>query len=369
MQAASLQTQIDQKNAESKALKDQIANTEADLRRKQNEAASLKNQISINDQDIDKTQLEIEQKQTDIDKTNLEIQQTEERIKDTNAKIAHNKDLIGELIRTINEYDNTSPMTVLLSADESFSDVFNRTQYVQNIQDQVKDVLDAVKNLKSELEFQNQQLAVKKGDLEKEKVALEDQKKSLDAKRANNAQLLAQTQQDEAKYQDLLKDAQSQFASSNAEIAALERRQREENLRRGESNFDGVFRWPLPSGVGVITCGFHCANYFPGMVHTGTDIAASTGTPVYSATDGVVAHAGWSSNHGGYGYYVAISSGQYFIIYGHMNPGSGLPHGEGDVVSKGTVIGYVGCTGFCSGPHLHFEVRDSGTPVNAMNFF
>ncbi len=367
--SSQLQQQINEKTQQSNAIKSEIANNQAQLNEKQKQTATLKNQLDILEQDLQNTQLEIEEKQTDIEKTTLEITQTQQRIDETNAKIQHEKEVIGELIRTVNTYDRQSPITIILSSEQSFSDVFNNVQYVENMQDKVKQALEDIKKLKSELEFQRQQLDSKKDTLEKEKQDLDNKKKALDIKKGEQQQLLQQTQNEEAKYQQMLSQAKADYDASNAEIAQLEKQLREENLRYGEPGpFNGVFGWPLPSGMGVISCGFHCPNYFSGLVHTGLDLAAPTGTPIYSATDGLIVHSGWSANGGGYGYYIAVQSGQYLILYGHMNPSSGQPHQAGEHITRGTNIGYVGCTGFCSGPHLHFEVRVNGVPTNPLNF-
>jgi murein DD-endopeptidase MepM/ murein hydrolase activator NlpD len=97
--------------------------------------------------------------------------------------------------------------------------------------------------------------------------------------------------------------------------------------------------------------------------HYGVDIAAAEGTPIRSATDGVVTEAGWDS---GYGNYVRVAAPlSYSYIYGHM---SRIATRVGARISTGQVIGYVGHTGYATGPHLHFEVRWKGVPQNPRLF-
>jgi murein DD-endopeptidase MepM/ murein hydrolase activator NlpD len=96
--------------------------------------------------------------------------------------------------------------------------------------------------------------------------------------------------------------------------------------------------------------------------HKGVDLAASSGTPIVAAADGRVVGAGW---HGGYGQQVEVlHSGGLETTYGHM---SRIVARAGEMVRKGQVIGYVGSTGFSTGPHLHFEVTRNGRPVNPMS--
>ncbi len=101
--------------------------------------------------------------------------------------------------------------------------------------------------------------------------------------------------------------------------------------------------------------------------HSGIDFGAGRGTPIHAADGGTVIHAGWQ---GGYGKAVIINHGSsrghnLSTLYGHM---SRVAVRAGQHVSKGQVVGYVGSTGFSTGPHLHFEVRQNGKPVNPMGF-
>ena len=98
-------------------------------------------------------------------------------------------------------------------------------------------------------------------------------------------------------------------------------------------------------------------------VHTGVDYAASTGTSILSAGDGVVVSAG---SYGGYGNATVIDhGGGLATLYGHQ---SSMGVSAGQRVTRGQVVGRVGCTGACTGPHLHFEVRVNGTPVNPVSY-
>ncbi|MFN8510791.1 MAG: peptidoglycan DD-metalloendopeptidase family protein [Deinococcaceae bacterium] len=91
--------------------------------------------------------------------------------------------------------------------------------------------------------------------------------------------------------------------------------------------------------------------------HTGIDMAAPSGTPVYAASSGHVSASGWGS----YGIGVFVKQNNAEMIYGHLSRAVVRP---GQRVNRGDLIGFVGCTGICTGPHLHFEVRIGGRHID-----
>jgi murein DD-endopeptidase MepM/ murein hydrolase activator NlpD len=100
-----------------------------------------------------------------------------------------------------------------------------------------------------------------------------------------------------------------------------------------------------------------------GRMHTGIDIGVAYGTPIHAAASGQVIYAGWMD---GYGNLVFIDHGRGISTgYAHQ---SSIAVSNGQAVTQGQVIGYVGCTGHCFGPHLHFEVRVNGTPVDPLGY-
>jgi murein DD-endopeptidase MepM/ murein hydrolase activator NlpD len=115
--------------------------------------------------------------------------------------------------------------------------------------------------------------------------------------------------------------------------------------------------WPVS---GPITSPF---GWRWGRMHQGIDIGVGYGTPIHAAAAGTVIYCGWEE---GYGNFVVIDhGGNLATAYGHQ---SAIAVTCGQQVAQGQVIGYVGCTGHCTGPHLHFEVRINGDPVDPMGY-
>nr|MBA2724647.1 M23 family metallopeptidase [Actinomycetota bacterium] len=117
------------------------------------------------------------------------------------------------------------------------------------------------------------------------------------------------------------------------------------------------FIWPLNGSI--------TSPYGPrwGSMHTGIDIDGVTGQPIVAAKEGQVVLA---SSYSGYGNAVILDhGGGYGTLYAHM---SSFNTSAGAYVEQGDIIGYVGCTGSCTGDHLHFEVRVNGSPVDPMPY-
>src|SRR5262249_7191763 len=119
--------------------------------------------------------------------------------------------------------------------------------------------------------------------------------------------------------------------------------------------------WPV-SGPVVSPFGYRCLAGICRM-HEGIDIGVGYGTPIHAAASGTVIVAGGEE---GYGNIIVIDhGGGLATAYAHQ---SGFAVGGGAHVSQGQVIGYVGCTGHCFGPHLHFEVRLNGQAVDPLGY-
>ena len=124
--------------------------------------------------------------------------------------------------------------------------------------------------------------------------------------------------------------------------------------------------WPvigrLESGYGVRSDPFSGE----GAYHTGIDISSTIGTRVTATADGIVVQAGMSSGYGGYGRLVVVDHGNgYQTYYGHLSRVNVMP---GQLVRQSDVVGLVGMTGRSTGPHLHYEVRVGGAPINPYRF-
>lgn len=120
---------------------------------------------------------------------------------------------------------------------------------------------------------------------------------------------------------------------------------------------------PNPGGTGYFGQPLNRYSWVRGFTgyHSGVDLAASSGTPVYASSPGRVIYRGW--NNWGYGYLVVLAHGPFTSFYAHL---SSINVGCGQMVGSGSLIGGVGTTGNSSGDHLHFEIRYNDTPVDPL---
>jgi len=128
---------------------------------------------------------------------------------------------------------------------------------------------------------------------------------------------------------------------------------------RTASAVGGGLSWPLRSYRVTSRFGEEDIEFHKEFFHGGVDLAAPYGTPIYAAAAGTVTESG----SGAYGNNVYTDTGDALLIYGHM---SRTAVSVGQQVGRGEVLGYVGCSGICTGPHLHFEVRLAGQPVDPL---
>lgn len=226
--------------------------------------------------------------------------------------------------------------------------------------------------------------------------ALQEDTQVLEAE-AEAARLAAAARRDEVQSQtDALQAARAQQVGATASVVSEANRERalleslqgsrseyERRIRKMQAESDsiaallrargsggvalsgrGSLRSPLANPVVTSTFGYRVHPIFGDRrLHTGLDFRASTGTPISAAAGGEVIFAGW---RGGYGNCTIIDhGGGVATLYAHQ---SAIRVDVGDEVSGGQVIGAAGATGFATGSHLHFEVRNSGAPVDPLPY-
>jgi murein DD-endopeptidase MepM/ murein hydrolase activator NlpD len=239
-----------------------------------------------------------------------------------------------------------------------FDDQRDAVRRYDQLKSQVSDLRDSLDQERQKARAQRDIVAAQEGQLADKRQASDSVRQQAAAEAAQQNGLLDELRARKAEFLSQIVALQRQ---SDALAASLRARQSGQAL---VPSGHGVLSVPIPGAP--ITSGFgprvHPI-YGDVRMHTGIDFGASSGTPIRAAADGVVVSAG---PLGGYGNATVIDHGNGLAtLYGHQ---SSIAVSPGQHVGRGQVIGYVGCTGLCTGPHLHFEVRVRGTPVDPMQY-
>jgi septal ring factor EnvC (AmiA/AmiB activator) len=276
----------------------------------------------------------------------------------------------------IYKQDDPSTIDVLLTA-KSFQDVLDQLDYLGAIANQDKQVAASVATARREVRTARaktrtvragvanearainarvQQAAILRNELLASRSTLAGARSSKShALVATKAQIASEVAESKA-----LADASAQLAARIQQAQEAPGTSTDGSTDTSPSPTGSAptsFIWPIS---GPITSPFGIRW---GTLHPGIDIGASTGTPIHAAAAGKVIWCGWMS---GYGNLVMIDDGGGLAsLYGHQ---SRIATSCGEEVAQGQLIGYVGCTGFCTGPHLHFEIRLNGSPVDPLGY-
>lgn len=288
------------------------------------------------------------------------------------ARIESTESDMGEIVRFQYQSHGLTELQVVLEADDA-SDFIQKMLTTRQVLDEQGQIIDQLSADKAVLTARQQQMQVTEA-------AIEDTEAEAEATLQRLTQLAARARAAKERIEELV--AQRTAALQ----VAREQRQRElDRLRRLEAAQDalaaqiqqqtsssdgevptGELRWPV-SGPMVQGVGWRVHPvYGYRSCHTGIDISAGTGTPIYAASDGVVI---WTRAEVSepYGNNTLIDHGDGLsTFYAHQSSFAVSP---GDSVAAGELVGYVGSTGWVTGPHLHFEVHVDGVPYDPMGWF
>jgi murein DD-endopeptidase MepM/ murein hydrolase activator NlpD len=340
-------------------LGDQIATLDGRLTAIDAELARLGDQIGAVTQKLTTTRAKLEVLQEQLRLKRLELQAAEQELTreqrdfETRVAIAY-------------KTDDLTYLDVIL-ASTSFEDLVSRMNVVHDLIGGDNQLVGGLETTRDTVAREKQAVAEHENGVRQAVDDLQAQSDQLAALRA------AQTAQKAASLA-MRKEKSAKLSGVESNLALLE--QQENELLAESSALAGVINGSSGNGVGTGTMMWPVNGPITSpygyrihpilgyrKLHTGIDFGVGYGTPIHAADSGTVIYATWMS---GYGNVIIIDHGRGIsTLYGHQ---SSLAVGYGARVSRGQVVGYVGSTGFSTGPHLHFEVRVNGNPVDPMGY-
>jgi len=357
---------IERRLERTNALGDRIAARVAALDARR---ARLEARVGTLDRRVDDLDAAIEGLAERLARTQHRLALATEDLEEIQARLAERERVFRR--RAVDAYKSGPAAAVeLLLSSNSLSDLIDRYAYVQSALDADAALVREIEGLEAEALDRQAAIERDKEQISDDKLGLERRRAELADVRASRAAALAARRGAVARKRALLgrvRGKQRRLADAERQLA-LESARIESLLAAGVSGAlvaraGGELSWPA---AGPMTSGFGSREHpiLGGRrMHTGIDIAAPYGAPVWAADDGQVAYAGTLS---GYGSVVAVDHGEGLATtYNHLSAYFVAP---GESVSRGQHIAAVGCSGYCTGPHLHFEVRVNGVPVDPLPF-
>jgi peptidoglycan DL-endopeptidase CwlO len=275
--------------------------------------------------------------------------------------------------RLVAMYETGSPdlLSVLVGSGD-LEDLAARTEYldrihgmdeavvgrVRDLRDEVKELVVRLRDSKDRIESARDSIASEKEALTAARTALQSHEQELLGARADRETALRKIRSHETELDGDVSEIQGKIAAQLAETGATP-------LPAGPiKGGGGSMIWPVD---GPVVSGFGSRTINGSYeYHPGIDIAVPEGTPIRAALDGTVSLQQSEAESGGYGNYTCLDhGGGLSTCYAHQ---SSFVATLGQSVSQGDIIGYTGCTGYCLGPHLHFEVRINGSVTDPMGY-
>jgi murein DD-endopeptidase MepM/ murein hydrolase activator NlpD len=334
---------------------------------------SLQGDIGALQQRQDAAQVALNAKQSELIVIGARLNTTRDRLTQLRSRLAASRKLLADRLVALYKDDQPDMVTVVLEAN-GFADLLDRADFIARIGEQDNRIVTQVRDLTGQVNTRVNELAVLEGKARDARNTILAKRNEIAAAKAplvsrQNALVAVRDQRAAAltKIRATRSNLEGQLHTLEGKQAQIQARLRVTALgapaigpagpiRHGSGSFIWPVNGPIVSPFGPRW----------GRMHTGIDIAAGTGTPIRAAAAGTVALIQSEASSGGYGNFTCIQhSGSISTCYAHQ---SSIGVSSGQSVSQGQVIGAVGCTGHCFGPHLHFEVRINGTPVDPLGY-
>lgn len=373
-EVAKLQSEIAERTDRLDAIQREIAEYEKALQEVGAERTTLQQAINQLELERKKIQADIRFTESKIESTDLTITKLGFEIRETERTIAKNEDTIRYILRQLNIANDESLIEVLLRYD-NLSEFWGALEALEYVRSSMGERVKELESLRDALDQNRNLNAQEREQLLNLKNQYSDQQSILSSNQAEKAELLSATRNEEANYQKMLKDKQAARDLLLSEVREIESRIKfilDPNTIPAKGT--PVFIWPLDNVVITQRFGytqFAMSGAYNGNQHNGLDLGAPVGTKLYAPLTGTVRNVGNTDTVPG-----CYSWGKWILIdhpnglssmFAHLSQIAVTP---GQRVNTGDVVGYVGNTGYSTGPHLHYTLYvTKGVQVMAFNQF
>ncbi len=361
-----LKSRISALKGDASGMKDKKAQLQEQLAAVQGDRKEAMAEKALRDQELEYVKQEIENTEAQIAYYDQLITDEETNLAAARAREEARFELFCQRVRTMEETGSTSYWSILFSAG-SFSELLSRAVDIQDVIDYDNAVIEQLKADRQAVADSLAALEATQTEQEEQKVILEGQKAEQETKVAAAAKVLKEAEADVAATQKLLDEQAAEEARVAKEIARLQK-EYDQKIKENkiQINPGTGYHWPLPGHYYLTSrqgTRIHPVTGRP-HTHTGLDVSAPGGTPIQAVKGGVVTISERGSS---YGNYVVLNHGDgTSSLYAHM---SSRAVSVGQVVSQGSVLGYVGSTGVSTGNHLHLEIRVNGARIDPVSCF
>jgi len=352
---------------------DQLQQQQGDLERQRSTVTEQRDRIQ---QQEASAQTKLGGIQTHIKATTAQISANQKKLQDASQRLNKLQSNLASVeagyqqkqsatiarLKFLQRQQHVRGWAVLLQS-QNLNEFFDRRYQLQRVYQGDRQTLTALKVQSDKLATQRRAVSTQKNTVALLTQELLAQKSQFQAEADTQKTNISRLRQDRG----ALEAAEDQLSRDSENIAALIQQRLAEQARNNIAAVlpsTGLMGYPCN---GPITSPFgNRMHPILGYVrfHSGLDFGADYGSPIFAAQAGTVILAGW---YGGYGQAVLIDhGGGVTTLYGHT---SDLYVSEGDTVQRGQAIATIGSSGLSTGPHLHFEVRVSGEPVNPISYF
>ncbi|KPJ68292.1 hypothetical protein AMJ44_06740 [candidate division WOR-1 bacterium DG_54_3] len=351
------QVEAEPEELELKAIQERLQKSKKELKKTREEEEAVLGRLVVITKELKRTKDNLYFTQKKINANENQIKTLTSELYETEKDLRGKEKKLNERTKEVFKSSGLNYLELLISSG-SMSDFLNRVYFFRKIINYDARLVEGIRADVKRAKQRRVLLKNKTWEIRSLAKVIAEKKEEIASQAEEKEQIYKSLKQRREEYEARI--AELEKSSKELEVLILKKMAARKG---GRVLGSGELAWPLQGRL-TSRFGYRRHPFWGGRhFHTGIDIANKQGTPVKAADSGEIIFSGWWD---GYGKAVVVDHGRMTTtVYAHL---SRIYKGVGAVVAKGQIIGLVGSTGYSTGPHLHFEVRKNGKPVNPLEF-